>query len=468
MSNRESLYISKEEIEKQMLFISEISNKWGSLKRRYFINTYGCQMNVHDSEKLQGMLSRMGYEPAESYMNADIIVFNTCCIREHAEAKVFGNVGALKDYKTTHPSTIICVCGCMMQQQDTASTLAKKFKHVDLVFGTHNLHKFPELLHKALEDNCQVVDIWNDDEGSIAEDVPVERKDGPLAWVNIMYGCNNYCSYCIVPYVRGRERSRDPKDIIKEVQGLSEHGYKEVTLLGQNINSYGLDSENMMPFAQLLKRVNDETDIERIRFMTSHPKDLSDELIDAMAKLDKVCKHIHLPVQAGSDAILNKMNRKYTTAHYIELAQKLRKAVPEIEITTDIIVGFPGETDEDFEMTKNFMKKVMFNGAYTFKYSPRKGTVAEKMTDQIPEQVKKQRLHELNDVMTEIVYDFLKSYIGTDQSVLVESFNSGVLMGKTSTARSVFFEGPQDLVGSIVNVKITGTRSFSLRGELIN
>lgn len=466
MSNRKEIYISKEEIAKQMQILDIIKNKWNTTSKKYYINTYGCQMNVHDSEKIQGMLNQMGYSQAESNTDADLIIFNTCCIREHAEAKVFGNVGALKKYKKENPSAIICVCGCMMQQKDTAAELVKKFKHVDLVFGTHNLHKFPELLYKVLKDKDQIVEIW-DNEGIIAENIPLERSGGPLAWVNIMYGCNNYCSYCIVPYVRGRERSRDPEDIINEINQLCKDGYKEVTLLGQNINSYGLDSKDSISFAKLLERVNNETDIKRIRFMTSHPKDLSDELIEAMANLDKVCKHIHLPVQSGSSKILNQMNRKYTAEHYYGLITKLRKAVPEIEITTDIIVGFPGETDEDFNETLDFVEKVKFNGAYTFKYSPRKGTVAAKMPDQVPESVKKQRLQQLNELMSRLINKFVKRYVGTIQTVLVQSLDDGMLMGQTSTARNVYFKGDEKLIGSMANVKITGTKAYSLAGEIV-
>lgn len=466
MSNRKEIYISEEEIAKQMQFLDIIKNKWNTTSKKYFINTYGCQMNVHDSEKIQGMLNQMGYSQAESNTDADLIVFNTCCIREHAEAKVFGNVGALKKYKKENPSAIICVCGCMMQQKDTAAELVKKFKHVDLVFGTHNLHKFPELLYKVLKDKDQIVEIW-DNEGIIAENIPIKRSGGPLAWVNIMYGCNNYCSYCIVPYVRGRERSRDPEDIINEINQLCKEGYKEVTLLGQNINSYGLDSEEGISFAELLERVNNETDIERIRFMTSHPKDLSDELITAMAKLDKVCKHIHLPVQSGSSKVLKQMNRKYTADHYYGLITKLRKAVPKIEITTDIIVGFPGETDDDFKETLDFVEKVKFNGAYTFKYSPRKGTVAAKMPDQVPESTKKQRLQQLNELMSRLINEFVKKYVDTIQTVLVQSCSNGVLMGQTSTARNVYFEGDEKLIGSMIDVKITGTKAYSLAGEIV-
>lgn len=467
MSDRKEIYISKEDIAKQMQFIDLIKNKFNPSNKKYYINTYGCQMNVHDSEKLIGMLEKMGYTAAASNRAADVIVFNTCCVREHAETKVFGNVGALKDYKKQNPDVIICVCGCMMQQKDVADDLARKFKHVDLIFGTHNLHNFPELIYDVLEDKNQIVEVREDD-GTIAEGIPAQRKEGIHAYVNIMYGCNNFCSYCIVPYVRGRERSRNADDIIKEINELCAIGYKEVTLLGQNINSYGLDTKNGISFAKLLRRVNDETDILRIRFMTSHPKDLSDELIEAMGELNKVCHHLHLPVQAGSDIILKNMNRKYTTAHYYSLIEKLRNTVPDIEITTDIIVGFPGETDENFEETKNFVKKVMFNGAYTFKYSPRKGTAAAEMPDQVPETIKKQRLNELNSIMTKLVNEYVKKYIGTVQDVLVESSEDNLLIGKTSTARNVYFYGPKNLIGTITNVKITETKAFSLFGEIVD
>lgn len=351
----------------------------------YYIETYGCQMNEHDSENIAGMLVRCGYTKADCKETADFILFNTCCVREHAELRTFGNVGFVKELKQKNPRLILGVCGCMMQQKQVAKKLFDRFPFVDMVFGTHELKNFPLLLEQVFN-NRRILRV-DDSAGEVIEGLPAEREPGFSTFVNIMYGCDNFCTYCIVPYVRGRERSRSPENIIAEVRQVVNDGYIEVTLLGQNVNSYNYDG---VRFPELLKRVNDEVrGLKRLRFMTSHPKDLSDELIDAMASLDKVCKHIHLPVQSGSDRILRLMNRKYTSADYYALVDKLRTRVKDVEITTDIIVGFPQETEEDFNATCALVRNVGYSNAYTFAYSPREGTVAARMDGQIPLEEKK-------------------------------------------------------------------------------
>ena len=372
----------------QMEYIQIIKERTENKNLKYHIVTYGCQMNVHDSEKLAGMLHEMGYEETSEQNEANLILFNTCCVREHAEQRVYGNVGALRTLKQADPNLIIGVCGCMMQQEEVAAEIVRKFPFVDIVFGTHNLHRFPQLLLQAMDSAHTVVEILNE-EGEVIEGLPMQRSDGVSAWTTIMYGCNNFCSYCIVPYVRGRERSRKPEDIIDEISALADKGYMEVTLLGQNVNSYGKDLGEGYLFPDLLRDINKISGIERIRFMTSHPKDLSPELISAMAECEKVCEHLHLPVQAGSNRILKKMNRCYTREDYMDLVYKIREAIPDIALTTDIIVGFPGETEEDFLDTLDLMEKVRYDSAFTFIYSTRRGTPAAKMKEQIDESIKR-------------------------------------------------------------------------------
>jgi len=436
----------------------------------YYIKTYGCQMNEHDSEALAGMMGEMGLTATENVEEATVVVINTCCVREHAEVKVHGNVGALRLLKAENPDMLICVCGCMMQQADVAEALAAKFPFIDLIFGTHRVHMFPELLNRAAASETTVIDV-TDSEGIIVEHMPSARVEGCTAWVTIMYGCNNFCSYCIVPYVRGRERSRDSEEILAEIRELVSRGVKEVTLLGQNVNSYGKNLDKPMSFTELLYAIHDIEGLERIRFMTSHPKDLSDELIEAFGKLPKLCHHLHLPVQSGDDEILRRMNRRYTSEQYLSLVDRLRAACPDIALTTDLIVGFPGETREQFENTVKLVRKAGYDGAFSFKYSPREGTPAAEMDDQIDDEEKKTRLAELNAVLDEIGQPLHEAYLGKTVEVLVERVNerrTGQLTGKTSTNKTVNFEGPEEWVGQLVTVKITTIKAHTLFGEAVD
>lgn len=444
--------------------MERICSKIGDMGLKYYIETYGCQMNEHDSEKIAGMLVKCGYTKADSKQDADFILFNTCCVREHAELRTFGNVGFIKELKQLNPRLILGVCGCMMQQKDVADKLYKRFPFVDLIFGTHELKNFPFMLEKVL-DNERIINI-SEMNGEVIEGLPVERTPGFSTFVNIMYGCNNFCTYCIVPYVRGRERSRRAEDVVNEVREVVALGYKEVTLLGQNVNSYYSDGVN---FPKLLEMVNAVPGLTRLRFMTSHPKDLSDELIEAMAKLDKVGKHIHLPVQSGSDEILRRMNRRYTSSQYLELVSKLRSKVKDVEITTDIIVGFPGETEEDFEATCDIVRKVGYSNAYTFAYSPREGTIAAKMPDQIAQEVKKQRLNKLNAVLAETIPCGNEKYIGFEGDILIEGVDhraEPLLFGKLSNFKMVYVQGDEKLIGTMVHVKVDGLRFNSLFGHV--
>ena len=444
--------------------MERICSKIGDMGLKYYIETYGCQMNEHDSEKIAGMLVNCGYTKADSKQDADFILFNTCCVREHAELRTFGNVGFIKELKQLNPRLILGVCGCMMQQKDVADKLYKRFPFVDLIFGTHELKNFPFMLEKVL-DNERIINI-SEMNGEVIEGLPVERTPGFSTFVNIMYGCNNFCTYCIVPYVRGRERSRRAEDVVNEVREVVALGYKEVTLLGQNVNSYYSDGVN---FPKLLEMVNAVPGLTRLRFMTSHPKDLSDELIEAMAKLDKVGNHIHLPVQSGSDEILRRMNRRYTSSQYLELVSNLRSKVKDVEITTDIIVGFPGETEEDFEATCDIVRKVGYSNAYTFAYSPREGTIAAKMPDQIAQEVKKQRLNKLNAVLAETIPCGNEKYIGFEGDILIEGVDhraEPLLFGKLSNFKMVYVQGDEKLIGTMVHIKVDGLRFNSLFGHI--
>ena len=446
--------------------VERIHDAIGNMGLKYFIETYGCQMNEHDSENIAGMLVRCGYTKADSKQEADLILFNTCCVREHAELRTFGNVGFIKELKQQNPRLILGVCGCMMQQKDVAERLFKRFPFVDIIFGTHELKNFPIMLEKALN-NQRVFNITEMD-GEVIEGMPTEREPGFSTFVNIMYGCNNFCTYCIVPYVRGRERSRRPEDIIDEVRTVIEQGYSEVTLLGQNVNSYYYEG---VTFPMLLRSVNEIEGLKRLRFMTSHPKDLSDELIDAMAQLDKVCKHIHLPVQSGSDEILRRMNRRYDSAHYLELVDKLRSRVKDVEITTDIIVGFPGETEKDFQDTCELVRRVGYSNAYTFAYSPRQGTVAARMENQIPDDEKKRRLNALNAILADTIPANNAKYIGYEGEILVEGVDhrgEPLLFGKLSNFKMIYVQGDEALVGSIVPVQVDGYRFNSLFGHIVD
>lgn len=436
---------------------------------KYYIETYGCQMNAHDSEKLAGILEAVGYSKTEDPDEADFVLFNTCCVRENAEKRLYGNVGVYKKRKEKKKSLVVAVCGCMMQQEGAAQRMVKMFPFVRIVFGTNNMHKLPEMLLKVFSTGKRAICVAKD-EGEIVEDIPTNRNKPPLAYVNIMHGCDNFCSYCIVPYVRGREKSRTPEAIINEVKSLKEEGYKEVMLLGQNVNSYGKGLAQKTTFPELLKRVAEETGIERIRFMTSHPKDASDELISVMAAHDNICKQLHLPVQSGSSDVLHAMNRKYTREHYISIIDKARRAMPGIGITTDVIVGFPGESEEDFNSTLSLMEQVRYDAAYTFVYSVRTGTKAATMPGQISEKEKQRRIVKLVELQNEITFEKNKECEGGVFTVLVESKSlkdDSCVCGRTDTGRMVNFIGDASLIGKLVDVKITEAKRTTLFGKMI-
>ena len=430
--------------------------------------TFGCQMNARDSEKLAGILREVGYVETENE-EADFVIYNTCTVRENANLRVYGRLGVLHGYKKKNPHMKIALCGCMMQEATVVDKLQKSYRFVDLIFGTHNIFKFAELLVSTLESDRMIIDIWKDT-NQIVEDLPIERKYAFKSGVNIMFGCNNFCSYCIVPYVRGRERSREPQDIIREIEGLVKDGVVEVMLLGQNVNSYGKNLEQPVTFAELLEEIEKIEGLERIRFMTSHPKDLSDDLIRVMAKSKKICKHFHLPLQSGSSRILKIMNRRYTKEQYLELARKLRDQVPDIALTTDIIVGFPGETEEDFQETLDVVRKVRYDSAFTFIYSKRTGTPAAVMEDQVPEEVVKDRFDRLLKEVQEISKEMAERFTGREELVLVEEVNGqmeGYVTGRLSNNHVVHFQGDASLVGQIVKVRLDECRGFYYMGSRI-
>jgi tRNA-N(6)-(isopentenyl)adenosine-37 thiotransferase enzyme MiaB/MiaB-like tRNA modifying enzyme len=429
------------------------------------INTFGCQMNAHDSEKLSDMILKMGYEITNDN-DADLVLFNTCCVRENPEDKLFGNLGYFKNKKKNNPDLKIILCGCMMQQKHIIDKLRSSYNFVDVVFGTFNFHKLPELLYNNIMSNSQIIDIW-DEAKEFEENFSLTRKFPFKASVNIIYGCNNFCSYCIVPYVRGRERSRNFNDIVDEVKYLVDDGVKEIMLLGQNVNSYGLDLKNGENFAKLLKEINKIDGLERIRFMTSHPKDLSDELIFTMRDCRKICHHLHLPVQSGSNRILKLMNRKYTREYYLKLVEKIKKNIPDIALTTDIIVGFPQETNEDFEDTLSLVKEVAFDNAFTFIYSKRERTKAAKMPEQIPSEIVKERFEKLLDVLNNIVGKKNERYLGSTQKILVEEYDNNKLTGRNENNILVHFNGKKNLLGNLVDVKIINCKPFYLVAERI-
>lgn len=435
--------------------------------KKYCIITYGCQMNLHESEKLAGILQTLGYFNTDDETDADIVVFNTCCIRENAEKKAEGNIGALKKLKRDKKDMIIAVGGCMTQQKGYAEKLMKKFPFIDIVFGTHNLENFAELILERTESKKHIVKV-DDKEGKIVEGTPKARSSFPNGWVNITYGCDNFCTYCIVPYVRGRERSRDPEEIIKECENLISLGYKEITLLGQNVNSYGRDLGNI-DFATLLRRVSALKGDFRLCFMTNHPKDLTEDLVKAIAESDKTARTVHLPVQAGSDRILKLMNRHYTREEYLEKIALLRKYMPDVSITTDIMVGFPTETEEDFNDTMSLVKEVRFGGAFTFVYSPRSGTPAAKMAGQVPEDVSKERIIKLIDLQNGINREQSRAYIGKTISVLCEGYDDRKkkYLGRDTYGRMAYFAG-KGLIGKFVNVNIKKAGGISLMGELLS
>ena len=434
----------------------------------FCVTTFGCQMNARDSEKLVGILEEIGYIEEPDEEKADFVIYNTCTVRENANQRVYGRLGQLGRIKKKNPHMMIALCGCMMQEPEVVEKLKKSYRFVDLIFGTHNIFKFAELLATRMESGDMVIDIWKDTD-KIVEDLPSERKYSFKSGVNIMFGCNNFCSYCIVPYVRGRERSRNPRAIIREIERLVSDGVVEVMLLGQNVNSYGKTLEEPITFARLLKEIEKIEGLERIRFMTSHPKDLSDELIQVMAESKKICTHLHLPEQSGSTRILEKMNRRYTKEGYLELVRKIRAAVPDISLTTDIIVGFPGETEEDFQETLDVVRQVRYDSAFTFIYSRRTGTPAAVMKDQVPEDVVKDRFNRLLEEVQRISADMCARYEGTVQRVLVESVNEhdeSLMTGRMSGNLLVHFPGDASLIGKFVDVSLDECRGFYYLGKM--
>ncbi|MCG0277812.1 MAG: tRNA (N6-isopentenyl adenosine(37)-C2)-methylthiotransferase MiaB [Thermanaeromonas sp.] len=436
----------------------------------YWIKVYGCQMNERDGEIIAGLLEDAGYFKAPAMEEADIVILHTCCVREKAENKVYGRLGQLARLKSKKPDLIIAVGGCMTQQPGAAEKMREKAPHVDLIYGTHNLHELPELLKKVEQERRPVAVVW-EKEGPVVEGLPLRRTHKAKALVTISYGCNNFCTYCIVPYVRGRERSRRPEDIIKEIKALVADGVLEVMLLGQNVNSYGKDLEDGIDFGWLLERVNAIQGLKRIRYMTSHPRDFTFKLVETISRLDKVCEHVHLPVQAGSNRVLELMNRGYTREHYLELVEVLRRHIPGVSITTDLIVGFPGETEEDFQDTLSLVEQVQFDNAFTFMFSPRKGTVAASLPEQVPLEVKKERLYRLMEVQNRISRAKNEALVGQEMEVLVDGpseTDPKNLSGRTRTNKLVIFPGPEELTGKLVKVKITQAQTFLLKGEVVS
>lgn len=443
-------------------------------KHKYYLQTFGCQMNVHDSEKTAGILEKVGYTRAATAEEADVILLNTCCVRENAENRLYGHLGNLKPLKQKNPDLIIGVGGCMAQLPSVREKIAVHHPHIDLLFGAFNLHQLPELIMKIRETGSRILEVPGD--GEVQEDLPVKRESPFQAWVTVIYGCNNFCTYCIVPYVRGREKSRRPEKILAEVRSLAAAGVKEVTLLGQNVNSYGLDfpAAERTDFADLLGMINQVEGITRIRFQTSHPKDLSDKLIRQMAAADKICEHLHLPLQAGSDKILRMMNRKYTRDDYLRLVDKLRAHIPDLALTTDLIVGFPGEEEADFQDTLDLVEKVGFDAAFTFAYSPRVGTQAAKMTNQVPEEVKMDRLYRLIEVVNKQAKAANQRLEGKVETILVEGPSpkrKEIFTGRTRSNKLVLFAPPAsgpELVGTEIKVKIKKGLTHTLQGEVID
>ena len=437
------------------------------MQQKYYIVTYGCQMNVHESEKIAGILRGLGYVETSQKEEADIIVFNTCCIRENAENHAFGNIGALKKLKKQKPNLLIAVGGCMTQEKGKTDVLKKKFPFIDIMFGTLNLEALGDLIKRKKSQKKKVIEI-REKEGEIVEFTDAYRTSYPNAWVNIMYGCNNFCSYCIVPYVRGRERSRKPENIINEVRSLVKEGYKEITLLGQNVNSYGSDGSTGMTFAELLDAVASIEGNFRLRFMTSHPKDFNEDVVKVMEKHRKICRLVHLPVQSGSNDVLKAMNRRYTREKYLDEIKMLKTRIPEAEVTTDIIVGFPGETEGDYLQTEELVKEVDFASAFTFVYSPRQGTKAAEMENRIPEEVQKDRIMRLVELVNSLTRQKSEKYVGKTIEILCEDYDEkkGLYLGRDEFGRMGYFKSEKDLVGQLVNVKITRANGISLFGEI--
>lgn len=448
-------------------YVKEFEEKHGR-RPNFFIQTFGCQMNARDSEKLSGILKAVGYEETEDE-NADFVLYNTCTVRENANLKVYGRLGVLNGFKKKNPDMKIALCGCMMQEPEVIEKLKTSYRFVDLIFGTHNLFKFAELLHTCLiKDQGMIIDIWKDTD-KIVEDLPAERKYGFKSGINIMFGCSNFCSYCIVPYVRGRERSREPGEILREIERLVADGVVEIMLLGQNVNSYGKNLDTPITFAELLREVEKIEGLKRIRFMTSHPKDLSDELIEVMKNSKKICRHLHLPLQSGSTRILERMNRRYTKEKYLELALKIRREIPDIALTTDIIVGFPGETKEDVDETIDVIKKVQYDNAFTFIYSKRTGTPAASYTDQVPEEEVKENFDRVLTTVQETARSRVKRYEGQVMEALIEEINendSAMVTGRLSNNTLVHVKGDASLSGKIVNVCLDKCCGFYYLGHV--
>ena len=466
-----------QEIEKQKQYIEKVKELNKGKNPKYYILTMGCQLNENDSEKLCGMLEEMGYTKTEQYQEADLVLFNTCCVRENAEDKLFGKLGELKRVKE-QKGTIIAIGGCMMQEKHITDKIHESYPYTDIIFGTHTLQKFPEDLYKTIQSKTKMEDVLDID-GEVYEGLPIKRTSNIKASVTIMYGCNNFCTYCIVPYVRGRERSRHPKDILEEVEELAKEGYKEITLLGQNVNSYlrseewkekNIDYHGINSFATLLRAINEIDGIERIRFVSPHPKDFTDDVIDAISDCEKVCKLIHLPLQSGSTNVLKRMNRKYTKEQYLELVEKMKAKIPNLTLSTDIIVGFAGETEEDFEDTLDVIRKVCFEQVYMFIYSRRVGTPGDKMPDQIPEEIKHKRFDRLKELVESQIEENNQKYVGTIQKVLVEGpskNNPELLTGRTDSNKVVIFEGSPELQDKIIELKIVSEHMWYLKGQIM-
>ena len=473
-----------EDINIQMQYMEKVKKINKNKKLTYAILTMGCQLNENDSEKICGMLEKMGYSKIQSFENADLVIFNTCCVRENAEDKLFGKLGELKKIKEKN-GCVIVIGGCMMQEKTMTDKIKKSYPYVDIIFGTHTLHRLPEDVYKSIQEQIKIKDVLDID-GEVYEGLPIKRFDKTKASVTIMYGCNNFCSYCIVPYVRGRERSRSPIDILEEIEDLANQGYKEITLLGQNVNSYLVSEKKNNPdlefkvrinakelivnsFATLLTAVNEINGIERIRFISPHPKDFTDDVIDAIANSEKVCKFIHLPLQSGSTKMLKIMNRKYSKEQYLELVKKMKIKIPNVKFSTDIIVGFAEENEEDFEDTLDVIKKVKYEQVYMFIYSKREGTPGAKMENQVPDEIKHKRFDRLKELVERQIKENNKKYIGTIQKVVVEGKsknNENMLAGRTDSNKVVIFEGNKELINTIQNLKIVSEHMWYLKGKL--
>ncbi len=472
--------LKKIDITDELEYIEKVNKINEGKELYYYILTMGCQLNENDSEKICGMLENMNYKKTEELQNADLVIFNTCCVRENAEEKLFGKLGEVKKLREKR-GTLIAIGGCMMQEKHIVEKIQKSYQY-DVIFGTHTLHKFPRDLYKVILNKKRIADVMDID-GEIIEGLPIKRNDNIRASVTIMNGCNNFCSYCIVPYVRGRERSRDPQDILKEVQELANQGYKEITLLGQNVNSYmvvenqklknegkEIDENEINTFAKLLRAVNEVDGIDKIRFVSPHPKDFTDDVIEAIADCEKVSKLIHLPLQSGSTNVLKIMNRKYSKEHYLNLVEKMKNKIPNVKFSTDIIVGFAGETEEDFEDTLDVVRKVNFEQIFMFIYSRRVGTPGDKMENQIPEEIKHKRFDRLKKLYEDNISENNKEYIGTIQNILVEGFsknNEEMLTGRTDSNKVVIFKGEENLIGNMIPVKIVSEHMWYLRGEIV-